>query len=108
MSGRLLRPDIYFSGHSIIVASLPFIYSVIGSEGGCVREKVHVFRPKVGKKHAPTPDHERWLGNDDEAFAKAQRGTPAHPQRIDLAPGGRHVGDTTYLNAVRCIDRRSQ
>ena len=73
----------------------------------CIREKVHIFRPKVRKNHALTLDHERWLGNDHEAFANAQRGSPAHPQRIDLAPGGRHVGDTTYLNAVRCIDRRA-
>lgn len=89
------------------MASLAFIYSVVGSDVGCIREQAYVFRPKIGKKHAAPPDHERWLGYHDDAFAKSKRGIPTHTQRIYLAAGGRNVGDTPYLNAVRCINRRA-
>ena len=99
---RNLSPNLFEIG-----PSSPILGSIFGSESGCIRKKVDVLRPKVGKNDAPIPDHERWLGNDHEALAEANRGVPAHTQRIDPAAVGRNVGDTAYLNAVRCIDRRA-
>ena len=69
---------------------------------------IDILGSKIRKNDTPTPDHERWLGDNDKALAESERRVPAHTHPIDVIARDRDIGDTAYFNTIRRINPRAK